>query len=60
MAALICPPEDSDYTGAKDRIDDLKERGGEECQAGKPNVRGSERLRLILGNGAANGGKAVG
>ena len=38
-AALAKSPEDSEYTGAKDRIDDLKERDGGERQAGKPHVR---------------------
>jgi hypothetical protein len=38
-AAIAKSLEDSEFTGAKDRIDDLKERSGEERQAGKPNVR---------------------
>lgn len=38
-AAIAKSLEDSEFTGAKDRIDDLKERGAEERPAGKPNVR---------------------
>ena len=42
-AAIAKSLEDSEYTGAKDRIDDLKERAGEEVpssQAGRPQVSG--------------------
>jgi hypothetical protein len=38
-AAIAKSLEDSEFTGAKDRIDDLKEHGGEARQPGKPDVR---------------------
>lgn len=50
-AAMAATPETSEFTGAKDRIDDLKERSGSKAQQAKKPTRAWERTRRRKASG---------